>query len=64
MLQVGELCLVGGKAQRTGLWEEEGDGDFITKSLLINIYYLKDKEILYIFFHVTSHRILLRRAKA
>lgn len=63
MLQVGELCLAGGKAQRTGLWEE--NGNFIAKSFLINVYYFKDKEILcIIFFPVTSHHILICRAKA
>lgn len=53
---------MGGKAQRTGLWEEDGDGDFITKRFFSNIYYLKDKEILCIFFHVTD-QMLLHRAK-
>jgi len=62
-LQVGELCVVGGKAQGPGLWEDDGDDHFITKYFLNNIYYLKDKEILYNFFHVTSHQILLHRPK-
>lgn len=56
---------MGGKAQRTGLWEENGDGDFIAKSFLINVYYFKDKEILCgVFFPVTSHHVLMCRAKA
>lgn len=55
---------MGGKAQRTGLWEEDGDGDFITKNFLININNNKRQRDIVSFFPVTSHQILLGRAKA